>query len=419
MRKAIIATDELSAAGTRSASANWRWFIPLLLTTAACGSSDARASLTRVDTLPGGVLSVRSDQPLWKDSTDAWSIVEEVRYGGEEGTPGELLDPQSFAADDAGRLYVVESKPAVVKVFSPDGSFLRTMGREGSGPGEFRVGFIATRRDRVVIHDPSEGRTSVFDTSGTFLKSAVTSCCYWNDIAIDTTMRIAVPALVADGSGDRSSGIPFVRFRVDLAPMDTFRVPGASEQREWLFLNRQPDGKEVAQMSMVIPFAPRLEYALHPWGGVVRGISNAYRIVRAPHGSDSTWIASRAWAAERIPESLRESRLQIAVKAAGRMVGESRARQVARLEDIPTVAPAFTRLAVDEEGNIWARQLVGSDSTQTTFDVLDPRGTWLGTVRVPYSVDEYGAAFFGRRAIYVKTEGEDGRPVIVRVRVRQ
>jgi hypothetical protein len=390
------------------------------MATTACagGAADARRSTTHVDTLAGGVLSIRSDGPVWADSTAAWPLLEEVRYGGEEGSPGELVDPQSFAADDAGRLYVVDSKPSVVKVFAPDGSFLRTMGREGSGPGEFRVGFIATRGDRIALHDPQQGRTTAFDTSGTFIKSTVTFCCYWGDIAIDTAQRIVIPAFISGRVGESSTGTPYARYTLDLAPIDTFWVPNTLTQRLWTFTTRGPDGKERASMSMLIPFTPRVQHGLHPWGGVVRGVSDAYRIVRSPGGTDSTWVATRPWSGDPIPEERRVARVEEAVKSVAKSMGEERARQTARVEDVPATAPAFTRLAVDEDGNIWARQLLGSDSTQTVFDVLDARGAWLGTLRVPYGVEEYGGAFFGRGAIYLKTESDDGRPVIVRLRVR-
>ena len=392
--------------------------VPVVVLSISAGCAASERSTTHVDTLQGGVLAVRTDQPMWKDSTESWSVVEEVRYGGDEGSPGELLDPQSFAADNAGRLYVVDSKPSIVKVYAPDGTFLRTMGREGSGPGEFRVGFIATRGDRIALHDPAQGRTSVFDTSGTFLKSAVTFCCYWGDIAIDTLMRIVLPAfLVAKRGEEPTRGAPYARYHLDLTPIDTFWVPDTSTEVLWTFMSREPDGRQLARISMVVPWTPRVEHALHPWGGVVRGVTNAYRIVRAPGGSDSTWVASRPWTGEPIPEAVRAARAELAVKAATPSVGEDRARQVARVDDIPATAPAFTRLAVDEDGNIWAHQLLGSDSTQSTFDVLDKSGAWLGTLRLPYAVEDYGGAFFGRGVIYIKTENEDGRPAIVRVRV--
>ena len=105
------------------------------------------------------------------------------------------------------------------------------------------------------------------------------------------------------------------------------------------------------------------------------------------------------------------------VKNAKGMVSEETARSVARLEDIPTSAPAFITLRVDLDGNIWARHLIGSDSTRTAYDVFGPNGAWLGGLVVPVAIPEWGGQFFGRRAVYTATEDEDGRPIIVRLRI--
>lgn len=398
-----------------------RRLLTILLLGIACtaASPDAGPPAVHVDTLAGGLISIHSDRPAWRDSLDAWSLVEDVRYGSDDGTSGELIDPMSFTASDDGHLYVVDRKPPVVKVYAPDGSFVRTFGREGSGPGEFRVGFIAVRGDRIALHDPEEGRTTVFDTSGTLIKSAVTFCCIWGDIVIDTAMRIVIPAFVASPSNEPFRGSVYVRYRTDLTPVDTLLVPGSSAQRGWTFSATDGSGREVLSMRTPIPLLPRAQHTLHPWGGVVRGVSDQYRLVRAPTGSDSTWVASRAWTGDRIPDPIRKARLEVAIKSVAGRVGEASARQTARLDDIPSVAPAYTRLGVDEEGNIWLWQLLGSDSTQTTWDVLDARGAWLGTTRVAYATEERGGVWFGRGAVYLKTESEDGRPVIVRLKVGQ
>lgn len=394
--------------------------VVLLACLAACDRSGGggRPTLVHVDTLAGGVLSVRSDGPAWRDSTEGWTLVEEVRYGGAEGTPGELFNPQSFTADASGRLYVVDTRPAVIKVFAPDGSFLRTIGREGSGPGEFRVGFIATRGNRIVLHDPDQGRTTVFDTSGTFLKSAVTFADYWGDVAIDTALRVVLPAMVLVKAGGKPIGSAYARYRLDLSPIDTIWVPDAMEERVWTFNSPDRSDKQGVSMVMPVPWTPRVHDALHPWGGVVHGSSDAFRVIRAPHGTDSAWVASPAWTAESIPEALRIAQRDQVVKSVTPSVGEGQAKHGAKLDDIPTTAPAFTRLSVDDDGNIWARQLLGSDSTRTTFEVLDARGAWLGTIRIPYGVLEYGGAHFGKGAIYLRIEDDDGRPIIVMLRVR-
>jgi hypothetical protein len=46
--------------------------------------------------------------------------------------------PVRVVEDDAGNVYVLDSQVSEILVFSPEGEYLRTVGREGEGPGEFR-----------------------------------------------------------------------------------------------------------------------------------------------------------------------------------------------------------------------------------------------------------------------------------------
>ncbi len=47
--------------------------------------------------------------------------------------------------DDEGNFYMLDSQLLEVQVYSPDGEYLRTIGREGEGPGEFRLAFNLLR----------------------------------------------------------------------------------------------------------------------------------------------------------------------------------------------------------------------------------------------------------------------------------
>jgi len=42
--------------------------------------------------------------------------------------------------DDEGNIYLLDGQLSEIQVFDPDGEYLRTVGREGEGPGEFRNG---------------------------------------------------------------------------------------------------------------------------------------------------------------------------------------------------------------------------------------------------------------------------------------
>jgi 6-bladed beta-propeller protein len=388
----------------------------IFLLVAGCGGAEAaKLAQARIDTLPNGTVSVMSDGPTaWSDSSGA-SLVETARFQGEDGTPAELGQPESIAVDGAGRVYVVDGKPAAIKVFSADGQLIRTVGREGEGPGEFRVGFIAVRGDRLVLHDPRIGRTSVYDTAGTFLKSWNSSCCYWSDIQIDQQNRVYVPSMVAVKAGENPRGTPYVRWSLDGMILDTVWVPGRESGKYWT-ISRKQGGKTVMSMSTSIPFMPEIASGLHPAGGFVYGWSGEYHIVRSLTGKDSARVFGRAWTPEPVTEERRKAEVESRVKQSAETYGEATVRSAFRLEDIPTTLPAFGGLKVDPDGRVWVRREV-ADTTRSHFEVFDSTGAYLGPVTTPYQIYAWGRQVWTRDGLIAVIEDEDGRPTVVHLKL--
>jgi hypothetical protein len=67
-------------------------------------------------------------------------LEEEWRIGGEDDEEifGVITD---IISDNDGNVYMLDAQLNEIKVYSEDGEYLRTIGREGEGPGEFRGAF--------------------------------------------------------------------------------------------------------------------------------------------------------------------------------------------------------------------------------------------------------------------------------------
>ncbi|MEW5901094.1 MAG: hypothetical protein AB1715_06495, partial [Acidobacteriota bacterium] len=70
---------------------------------------------------------------------------------GAAGQEGELTYPQGILEGPDGNIYVYDQVDAFIKVYSPQGRFLRKLGGEGQGPGEIQ------RRDGVSFGFTAEG----------------------------------------------------------------------------------------------------------------------------------------------------------------------------------------------------------------------------------------------------------------------
>lgn len=389
--------------------------VTLLL--AGCGGAQAsNLSHTVLDSLPGGIPRVTSPGPTaWTDSAAA-VLVEEARWSGEDGSPEELGQPQSLAVDEAGTVYVVDSKPAAIKVFTPEGRLVRTLGREGEGPGEFRVGFIAARGGYLVLHDPQLARTSVWDTAGSFLRSWHSSCCYWTDIQLDRAGRIYVPSMLPGKVGDTPRGVPFVRWTLEGAAIDTVWVPWRESAKVWT-VTVKSGGKNVSSMSTSVPLMPGMNHTLHPDGGIVYGWSGSYEMVRSATGKDSLRVFGRAWTPEPVTDAQRRAVVESRIRQSAEFYGEQNLRSVFKVDDVPGTLPAFMTIRVDESGRIWSRRPSVVDTTKTFYDVFDSAGAYLGPVTVPFKIREWGLQAWTREGVVAIIEDDEGRPTVVRMRL--
>ena len=113
--------------------------------------------------------------------------------------------------DPAGRLYLNADGSPAVTVLDPDGSFVRYIGGEGEGPGEFtHVGGFGFVGDTVWLQHLIELHTSFFDSAGAHIRTEMdrgppsTEPSLW---------RISIPLARGRGfyippSGNRDQRVP-------------------------------------------------------------------------------------------------------------------------------------------------------------------------------------------------------------------
>lgn len=123
------------------------------------------------------------------------------------GLTGEVIELQYALTPvdlvlQGNRIYVLDRKDMRVTVFSRDGRRLRYFGRPGEGPGEFRRPQSLDVRGKLVAVTERSGRTSVFDTTGAFLRSFHTP----GIMHINSEMRLLNDSLVFVGGLREEAG---------------------------------------------------------------------------------------------------------------------------------------------------------------------------------------------------------------------
>jgi hypothetical protein len=400
-----------------------RRFCLFVATSVALGCGDRRPRLAEptVTTLSNGATQVTNTGPsAWAD-TSGWKLVELYRVGGADaGGVGaeELVDPQSVALDAAGGIYVADRKPAVVKQFGPAGEYIRSFGREGSGPGEFQAAFIALAPGVLALHDPRSSRTSVFDSAGNFLRSWPSSCCYWFSIMVSRDTLLHVPTAVRSTGAGEPRDTYYVRYRLDGTLVDTMRIVTphrGGEEKYWQLSGGT--GKNTMMMMTGIPLAPEVTWVLDPDGGAVVAWTGDYHFVASRNGVDTAQIvslsASPATATDERRTHLRDSMVGLYDK----QIDKKAVEEAFKLSDIPSTAPYFQSIQIDERRNRWVLPDDGGNRAAARFDVFDSTGAYLGAVPVPRDFGRSWRTVWGVDRVATIAEDGDGLPVVVVYRI--
>jgi hypothetical protein len=102
---------------------------------------------------------------------------EELTIGQENGKPEYSFSRiGGIDVDEKGKIYVIDQSDANVRVFDSRGTYLRTIGRKGQGPGEMQYPVFVqiTPRQEVLIYDYMVSRMLYFSPDGPYLSQKTT-----------------------------------------------------------------------------------------------------------------------------------------------------------------------------------------------------------------------------------------------------
>jgi hypothetical protein len=280
--------------------------------------------------------------------------------------------------DGPGNLWVADGQSDEVRLFHADGSYWKTVGEHGKGPGEFSsVRLLGScRGDSMAVWDDALGRMTVLDPGGNVARivSAHGGDEYPPNgfrVFPDCTVLARIRPVLKAGALEPGTLIPdtAIYARVDYAD-GSVQPEGGAPAPKWLWTGHS---------QIPIPFT--LNPGFDVSGDEVLTTSGtAFRI--------------RVFRAGRLVESFGLDRGPAPVTSKDRqdyaaMFGQGdspRAKEyVAVLRDphAPTELPAYRSLVVADDGSVWAeRYAYGS------FDVYGPNRAFLGRVQAPLALTQ-------------------------------
>jgi len=315
---------------------------------------------------------------------------EEVyRVGALDGDEWEAFGRVSAVGfGESGNLYVMDDQGGRIVVVSREGRFVREFGGLGDGPGEFSessntaVGFAVLRGGRTVVFDPGHSAFQLFGADGEFERSVRMpgNLLYLirNLAPARDGRNVITTSMGAFGRGG-PSGDPEPPFR----PVYRMVLTGDEAVQDTVVRawrpSADPDG-----------FAPALEAAALPDGGLVYTDSSAYAIKVATADGNLRRVLTRPFRPEPVTGRIRDEEIQRQLEIVEeRAAGSSDPFAAARAEmgrnrimnmEFHHEVPVVRTLRTSWEGTIWVHRRGEEPAGDGPIDVLTPDGRYIGTL---------------------------------------
>jgi DNA-binding beta-propeller fold protein YncE len=333
-------------------------------------------------TTENGITVVQNPkQPMYGE--DVLVLEEDLSIGESPTGEGDYLFSQirGMAVDDAGNIYVLDSKEKQVLVFDKTGSHLLTFGRAGQGPGEFGspLTLEVTNRGEVVVED-IRSHLVYFSTEGKFIRNLPTAKAGVVRVRIGADGNILGVVIVRDEENPRYEVQKFDPEMNLIQSLDSTPTPSASNEG-------------------FNPFAGSIYYTFDRDGRAVCGVPDRYEIKIFDTAGNLEKKIVRDYDPVEITEEEKkevEEEMPPGMKLA-----------------IPKYHGAFQWIMTDDEGRIFVMTEERSpEGKGYCHDVFDPEGRYLAKIPLAFR-----PIVIKKDKFYTVTENEDGFHVVKRYKM--
>lgn len=366
----------------------------------SCGVQSDHSARVRVDTLSNGRVVVFNPGPAKEGTINAWQLEEDLRIGvstAAQDDPYAFGELMSLALTHEGDIVVADRLWSEIRVFGPDGDFLRRFGREGDGPGEFAflAGVVWDTASGVIwAVDVRHRRFMAFSIEGRFLDQ--------HEYGTDTRNASIPWGGYADLTGNVYDNDPgnfehLVRRTTShtgrMAIVDSLALPTVEART---YRTERSFGVQVS----VVPLSPRVRWTVAPDGWVWLGRSDEYRIHKVSFSGDTVRTVELDRPAARLRGWERDS-----IAAAAGLPP--------RL--LPSVKPVMGSFRAAPDGWIWVA--APTDDGVQEWELFDEFGYHRGRAVSPVSLEALPRPVLGAGTITGVVKDDLGIAQIVRLKL--
>jgi hypothetical protein len=272
-------------------------------------------------------------------------------------------------ADARGNIFVLDSGASRIQKYDKNGKYLRTIGRQGQGPGEFERPIMLTMDKHDNLYVGEMAKIHTFDPGGKFVKTTKVPF-FFMDFAPDgegnfvLTGRITVEGaqnlgvMILDSEGNTRKKIA--------------EFPGLPVHETGTTISHD--------------YTPEIRFSSITDKGFVYGYSLDYKLYIADWSGKNLIITEKDVPSKTISNKEKNKIIDdIRKNAAKAGLGWSKSL-IEKMANLPKHRPFFDRILLDDKGRMYVRQhsSILDKSGEMDFDIFGNEGHYLYSTKLPF-----------------------------------
>ena len=270
----------------------------------------------------------------------------------------------SISSDSAGNIYALDMSDNNIKKFDSAGRFIKVIGRNGQGPGEFDMPYkMGVAGDRLVVYEMMNMRLSLLTLDGTYISG----------LRLPDAMERPEKIRGLPG-GDVILETEKIYFEKD-RPQDrriAILDSGLKHKKEIYSRSVLRDIYSLSHGNLPQPFCHDIHWDVSPDGHILIGFSDKYEIGIFDAENKRLGTVVHAWDPAMVTAEDKKNWFGNINTANGKGAPD----WVVKATKFPSLKPAFDEVLWDPDGNIIVHPILQEGSGQF-YDAFAPDGTFI------------------------------------------
>lgn len=345
-----------------------------------------------IEEVAGVTVIKNPKEPIFNENI--FELKEELVIKGADADLEEEMfqDITAIAVDKEQNIYALDGKAANVKVFDKTGSFLKSIGRRGEGPGEFGrpENILISPHQEIVIEDTGRRLIHFLDLNGEYLRQWPLNWVFSSGPKFTSQGEVFVSYALMG----KQIEVVLNKLDSNLDPLLTLtKIPMERPPKVHLFLYRfvldlRWDITSADEIIWGVMTSPEYELFIHDTDGkLIKRITKEYDPIEITNAEYEKLID--LW------------------------FGDPLGQQWDII--IPKNYPPFHTFLLDDEGRVYVRRFEKAEKGERHFiEIFDPQGRYLTNVILPANMLP---CVIQKGQLYTIEETDEGFEVIKRYRV--